>query len=261
MEEPHDKENPTPLEARCAMTVKAASLGMGGIGKQTKCVWESHYDAQVKKNFHYRAQHRLSYMMSTLRRKHVKKPEWIPKWIGVDGWPRLLDHWATDPTFQKHSQIGKVNRASEKGGCLQSGGSKRFDERTKEVLSQSDGSSLTGTKHLLDHSTTQTIWKETVEHERSDKYCGAETMSSNLIHNRCIYERSIDGEGGSRNVEMTPEMVTLIQQLSQQMQTQNQVELEQARTQSRKELEEMRTQVWRSLSTPSLKARCAMLPL
>lgn len=90
---------------------------------QTKCVWESHYDAQVKKNFHYRAQHRLSYMMSTLRRKHVKKPEWIPKWIGVDGWPRLLDHWATDPTFQKHSQIGKVNRASEKGGCLQSGGS------------------------------------------------------------------------------------------------------------------------------------------
>jgi len=55
-------------------------------------------------------------------------------------------------------------------------------------------------------------------------------MASNLVQNRCIYERSIVGEGGSQNVEMTPEMVALIQQLSQQMQSQNQVELEQART-------------------------------
>lgn len=35
----------------------------------------------------------------------------------------------------------------------------------------------------------------------------------------------------------------MIQQLSQQMQSQNQVELEQARTQSQKELQEMRTQL------------------
>ena len=68
-------------------------------------------------------------------------------------------------------------------------------------------------------------------------------MSSNLVHNRCIYERSIDGEVSSRNVEMTPEMVALIQQLSQQMQIRNQVELKQVRTQSKKELEEMRTQL------------------
>jgi uncharacterized protein (DUF342 family) len=94
----------------------------------------------------------------------------------------------------------------------------------------------------LDHSTAQTIWKETVGRGKSSKYYGAGTMSSNLVHNRCIYERSIDGEGGSRNVEMTPEMVTLIQQLSQEMQTRNQ-ELEQVRTQSQKDLEEMRTQL------------------
>jgi hypothetical protein len=30
----HDKGNTTPLDARCSMTVKAATLGMGGIGKQ-----------------------------------------------------------------------------------------------------------------------------------------------------------------------------------------------------------------------------------
>jgi hypothetical protein len=90
---------------------------------QKKCVWESRYDAQVKKNFHYRAQNRFSDMMSTFRRKHAKKPEWFPKFIGVDIWPRLVDHWATDPTFKKRSQIGKVNRASEKGGCLHAGGS------------------------------------------------------------------------------------------------------------------------------------------
>ena len=67
----------------------------------------------------------------------------------------------------------------------------------------------------LDHSTAQTIWKETVGRGKSNKYYGAGTMSSNLVHNRCIYERSIDGEGSSRNVEMTHEMLAMIQQLSQ----------------------------------------------
>jgi len=66
---------------------------------QTKCVWESNYNAQVKKNFRYRAQNHFSYMMSTLRQRHGKKPEWIPKWIGVDIWPCLFNHWVTDPTF------------------------------------------------------------------------------------------------------------------------------------------------------------------
>jgi len=90
---------------------------------QKKCVWESRYDAQVEKKFHYRAQHRFSDMMSTFRRKHAEKPEWFPKFIGDNIWPRLVNHWATDPKFKKRSQIGKVNRASEKGGCLHSGGS------------------------------------------------------------------------------------------------------------------------------------------
>jgi len=90
---------------------------------QKKCVWESRHDAQVERNFHYRAQDRFSDMMSTFRRKHAKKPEWFPKFIGKNIWTRLVDHWATDPTFKKRSQNGKVNRASEKGGCLHSGGS------------------------------------------------------------------------------------------------------------------------------------------
>ncbi|KEH22269.1 hypothetical protein MTR_7g035425 [Medicago truncatula] len=90
---------------------------------QTKCVWKSPHDAHVKKNFHYRARHRFQDMMSTVRAKHARDPEWVPGWIGVNIWPRLLEHWATDPTFLKRSQIEKFNRVSEKGGCLHSGGS------------------------------------------------------------------------------------------------------------------------------------------
>jgi len=77
---------------------------------QTKCVWESRHDAKVKKNFHYRAQHRFQEMMSIVRAKHARDPKWVPGWIGDNIWPSLLEHWATDPT-------------SEKGGCLHSGGS------------------------------------------------------------------------------------------------------------------------------------------
>nr|ABN06108.1 hypothetical protein MtrDRAFT_AC150800g42v2 [Medicago truncatula] len=167
-------------------------------------------------------------MMSIVRAKHARDPEWVPGWIGVNIWPRLLEHWATDLTFLKRSHIGKVNRASEKGGCLHSGGSassyttsqrmEKFDKKAKEVLSPFDGSSPTSTMRLLDHSTSQTIWKEIVGRGKSYKYYGAGSMASNLLNNRCIYERSIDGEGGS-------------------------LELEQARTQSQKELQEMRTQL------------------
>ena len=34
----------------------------------------------------------------------------------------LLKHWSTDEKFKKRSEIGKMARASEKGGSLHTGG-------------------------------------------------------------------------------------------------------------------------------------------
>ncbi|WMV38448.1 hypothetical protein MTR67_031833 [Solanum verrucosum] len=39
-----------------------------------------------------------------------------------DRWALLLKHWSTDEKFKKRSEIGKMARASEKGGSLHTGG-------------------------------------------------------------------------------------------------------------------------------------------
>jgi len=51
-----------------------------------------------------------------------RKENRIPKFMLPDRWALLLKHWSTDEKFKKRSEIGKMARASEKGGSLHTGG-------------------------------------------------------------------------------------------------------------------------------------------
>ncbi|KAH0632857.1 hypothetical protein KY284_035643 [Solanum tuberosum] len=46
----------------------------------------------------------------------------MPKFMFPERWALLLKHWSTDEKFKKRSEIGKMARASEKGGSLHTGG-------------------------------------------------------------------------------------------------------------------------------------------
>jgi len=46
----------------------------------------------------------------------------MPGFMLPDQWALLLKHWSTDEKFKKRSEIGKMARASEKGGSLHTGG-------------------------------------------------------------------------------------------------------------------------------------------
>jgi len=68
-------------------------------------------------NFKLKASKLLSSTFCDCRRKNR-----IPKFMLPDRWALLLEHWSTDEKFKKRSEIGKMARASEKGGSLHTGG-------------------------------------------------------------------------------------------------------------------------------------------
>ena len=79
--------------------------------------WRPEDENKVKKVFHSKAFHRLSEMFMEARRDNKK-----PNSIGERVWSDLLAHW-NEPSYRSKRAQAQKNRASEKGGCMHTGGS------------------------------------------------------------------------------------------------------------------------------------------
>lgn len=79
--------------------------------------WYAEQHAAVESAFNTRASHRFSSMMQELRKSRIK-----PYWIGDDNWKIVQEKW-DDPKYVEKCEKAKKNRASEKGGCINTGGS------------------------------------------------------------------------------------------------------------------------------------------
>ena len=79
--------------------------------------WYAEQHAAVERAFHTRASHRFSSMMMKLRLSLQR-----PYWIGEDHWEVLKNRWQ-HPEYVAKCEKAKKNRASEKGGCINTGGS------------------------------------------------------------------------------------------------------------------------------------------
>ncbi|XP_049399630.1 uncharacterized protein LOC125863625 [Solanum stenotomum] len=80
-------------------------------------VWAPEHEEDVQVNFKLKASKLLSSTFCDSRRKHN-----IPKFMLPDRWALLLEYWSTNEKFKKRSEIGKIARASKKGGSLHTGG-------------------------------------------------------------------------------------------------------------------------------------------
>ncbi|XP_049366990.1 uncharacterized protein LOC125831908 [Solanum verrucosum] len=80
-------------------------------------VWAPEHEDDVQVNFKLKASKLLSSTFCDCRRENR-----MPKFMFPDRWTLLLKHWSTDESFKKRSEIGKMARASEKGGSLHTGG-------------------------------------------------------------------------------------------------------------------------------------------
>ena len=79
--------------------------------------WKPEHEAEIHKNFHSKASHRLSEMFREARNAGQR-----PYWLGDDVWNNLLAHW-NSPAYRNKCVTAQRNRGSEKGGSLHIGGS------------------------------------------------------------------------------------------------------------------------------------------
>lgn len=63
----------------------------------------------------------------------VRKKDKRPKWMFEEVYVPLKEYWDS-PAFKALSQQGKKNRASEKGGCLHTGGSVSTVETARRMV-------------------------------------------------------------------------------------------------------------------------------
>jgi len=87
---------------------------------QGKCSWDARYHDIVRRNFHIRA---FAHFSDLLRRARIwfEETRKRPHWIGPPIFDDLVKYWASQE-FKEKSEKAKKNRASEKGGCIHTGG-------------------------------------------------------------------------------------------------------------------------------------------
>ncbi|MED6160659.1 hypothetical protein PIB30_053519 [Stylosanthes scabra] len=80
--------------------------------------WPAAESKQIRKSFDYWAGRRYQQLMRDLCGGELQRLKWMSETLKK----QLLDRFANDPGFKKHQASSKANRASSKGGCLQTGG-------------------------------------------------------------------------------------------------------------------------------------------
>ncbi|KAK7273395.1 hypothetical protein RIF29_14449 [Crotalaria pallida] len=70
---------------------------------------------------------RIRNTFAEARKKNVR-----PNWLQVDIWECLCAHWQTDE-YKRIQEVGKANRASEKGGSLHTGGRKTIIDHAQDM--------------------------------------------------------------------------------------------------------------------------------
>lgn len=172
---------------------------------QKHCVWEAHHEAEVKDIFHHRARSHLSDMLLDERNTYCGTSDYQPGWIDEEIWNQLLHYWATDTRIKIRPEAGKRIRASTEGGFLHSKGCVSAHTHA--------GEDVTG------------------KGANYKKY-GLGSLAPNM-RRRSLFDVLDNAEGSSHPPELTLEMHTLMQQMTQQLQAQS----KQLQTQSQTEKE------------------------
>ncbi|KAK7281759.1 hypothetical protein RIF29_10014 [Crotalaria pallida] len=89
--------------------------------------WDPHQEVEIEKLFHKRMSSQLRGILCEARAAGRR-----PNWLQPDIWNYLCQHWQTDE-YKHLQEVGKANRASEKGGSLHTGGRKTALDHAKTM--------------------------------------------------------------------------------------------------------------------------------
>ncbi|XP_072076951.1 uncharacterized protein [Arachis hypogaea] len=146
------------------------------------------------KFFEIKGSDRLRSLMNQERRNYSKDPNHVPKYIPEPVWCQLLHYFATDSKFKNWSTANTVNRASNAGSSMHTGGSismgeharrmgefkKRKTELSQVALSLDNEGDIEATKEGLDIPDDYTVWNEVVTKGKKKAAFGLGTFSLDL---------------------------------------------------------------------------------
>ncbi|XP_047250053.1 uncharacterized protein LOC124885847 [Capsicum annuum] len=93
----------------------------------TKCAWNSCHENEIQHIFKLKEALRIKEHLYEAR-KNLKKTSWM----NADVWDQFFVKWDT-PEFRVRREWAKVNRASEMGGSLRTGGSMSFTTHRRRL--------------------------------------------------------------------------------------------------------------------------------
>ncbi|KAK7250616.1 hypothetical protein RIF29_33158 [Crotalaria pallida] len=89
--------------------------------------WQPFLEPEIRKLFNSSMSSRIRNTFCEARKKNVR-----PNWLQVDIWECLCAHWQIDE-YKRIQEVGKANRASEKGGSLHTGGRKTIIDHAQDM--------------------------------------------------------------------------------------------------------------------------------
>ncbi|GAU21134.1 hypothetical protein TSUD_10510 [Trifolium subterraneum] len=212
----------------------------------TKCTWEMRHNAQIERNFHHKAAAYLTDLLMEERTKFAKSGGTRrPRWISDEIWRRLVNHWAIDYVFKGQYLLSeKKKRASEKGGCLHTGESENQPDRNPHIRretntyvdSHSEDSEISfdrnGRKIL--HVSDTSLSSSSASMDSASLIDVAQPLKR---EGRSLYQQIAEGEGSSHLPKLTPEIVELIQQMSDLLVQSQSLVLQQSKARMQQEQE------------------------
>ncbi|RYQ91502.1 hypothetical protein Ahy_B09g097408 [Arachis hypogaea] len=132
------------------------------------CMWEPQHNARIRQIFEIKGSARLRSLMNQERSNYSKDPNHVPKYIPEPLWRELLHYFATDSKFKNWSAANTVNRASNAGSSMHTGGSISMGEHARRM------EKATGVKPSLEEVYTKCHTKKDKSwiDERSKKVIG-----------------------------------------------------------------------------------------
>ncbi|GAU21133.1 hypothetical protein TSUD_10500 [Trifolium subterraneum] len=178
---------------------------------QTKCTWEMRHNAQIERNFHHKAAAYLTDLLMEERTKFAKSGGTRrPRWISDEIWRRLENQPDRNPHIRRETNT-YVDSHSEDSEIS-------FDRNGRKILHVSD-TSLSSSSASMDSASLIDVAQPLKREGRS------------------LYQQIAEGEGSSHLPKLTPEIVELIQQMSDLLVQSQSLVLQQSKARMQQEQE------------------------
>ncbi|XP_045802242.1 uncharacterized protein LOC123895800 [Trifolium pratense] len=168
------------------------------------CTWEPKYEARICQIFDIKGDARFRGIMYQERFNYVKDPNYKPKYMSLPIWNQLKHYWATDKKYKNLSVANTINRASNEGSSMHTGGSISMGEHARRM------EEATGIKPTFEEMFAKCHMKQNkswVDNRAKNAFEGFKKRKTEL--SELSLTQNENGEGLSHESQLMPDEMTI----------------------------------------------------